>query len=54
MVEQDGWEPRETQPKPLLSKLLRLGPHYEGMQESMGPFGTAGPRRKVETTVAPL
>ena len=54
MAKQDGWKPREAQPKPLLPIQLRLGTHYEGMQELMGPFGTASPGRKVEVAVAPF
>ena len=40
------------QPKPLLPIPSRPGTHYRGMQELMGPFGIAGPRRKVEAVVA--
>ena len=54
MAEQDGWKPREAQPEPLLPIPLRLGTHYGGMQEFMGPFGIASPRRKVEVTAAPF
>ena len=41
-------------PKPLLLIPSRPGTHYEEMQEFMGPFGTAGPRRKVKVAVAPF
>ena len=54
MAEQNRWEPCETQPEPLLPIPSRSGPHYGGMQESMGPFGITGPRRKVEIAIAPF
>ena len=54
MDEQDGWKPYEVKPKPLLLIPSRPGTHYEGIQEFMGPFGTAGPGRKVKVAVAPF
>ena len=54
MAEQDGWKPCEVKPKPLLLIPSRPGTHYKEMQEFMGPFGTAGPRRKVKVAVAPF
>ena len=51
MAKQDDWKPYEAQPEPLLPIPSGLGTHYEGLQEFMGPFGLAGPRRKVEATV---
>ena len=52
MTEQDGRKPHEAQPEPLLPIPSRPRTHYRRMQESLGPFGTAGLRRKVEATVA--
>ena len=54
MAKQDGWKPHEAQPESLFPVPSRLGAHYGGLQEFMGPFGPAGPRRKAETAVAPF
>ena len=54
MAKQDGWKPREAQLEPLLPIPSRSGTHYEELQEFVRPFGSAGPRRKVEATVAPF
>ena len=54
MTEQDGQKPHEAQPEPLLPIPSKPRTHYRRMQESLGPFGTVGPRRKVEAAVAPF
>ena len=54
MSEQDSWKSHKAKPKPLLPIPSRLGTHYEGMQEFIGPFGTAGPGRKVKAAVTPF
>ena len=54
MAKQDGWKPREVQLEPLLPIPSRSGTHYEELQEFVRPFGSAGPRRKVEAIVAPF
>ena len=41
-------------PEPLLPIPSRPGAHYEGMQEFIGPLGTASLGRKVEGVVAPF
>jgi len=54
MAKQDGWKPFEMQLELLLP--ISLGPvaHYGRLQESVGLFGPAGPRREVEAVVAPF
>ena len=51
MAKQDGWKPLKAQPKPLLLVPLGSGAHYGGLQEFVGLFGPAGPRREAETAV---
>ena len=54
MAKQDGWKPHEAQPEPLLPIPSGPGTHHRGLQEFVGPFGQASPRRKVEPAVAPF
>ena len=54
MAEQNDWKPYEAQLEPLLLIPLGPGTHYEELQEFVRPFGSAGPRRKVEAIVAPF
>ena len=54
MTEQDDWNTHEAQLEPLLPILSEPGTHYRGLQEFLGPFRSASPRRKVEAVVAPF
>ena len=54
MAKQDGWKPLDMQPEPLLPVPSGPGAHYGRLQEFVGPFGPAGPRREAEPTVAPF
>ena len=48
MAEQDGGRAQETQPELILPLSSGSWAHNGGLQESVGPFGTAGPRREIE------
>ena len=54
MAVKDGWKPCKMKPEPLLPIPSRPGAHYGGMQEFIGPLGTASLGRKVEGVVAPF
>ena len=47
-------DPMRHNQKPLLLIPSRQGTLYEGLQELVGLFRPAGPRRKIEATVAPF
>ena len=47
-------DPMRHNQKPLLLIPSRQGTLYEGLQELVGLFGPAGPRRKIGATVAPF